>query len=78
MYATNRNKLGDKTVHIIRVITNSVRKPFVIAGIVDRMAAMLNYVLALLVGKENRNLKVLFSLSVHFRMMHCLLGQRCC
>lgn len=66
MYATNRNKLGDKTVHIIRVITNSVRKPFVIAGIVDRMAAMLNYVLALLVGKENRNLKVRDAAKYHF------------
>ena len=58
MYATNRNSLSDKTVHILRVITGTVRKPFVIPGIVDRMAAMLNYVLKLRVGKKNKNLKV--------------------
>lgn len=58
MYASNRNSLGAKTVHILKVITTDVQKAFVIAGIVDRMAAMLNYALKLLVGKENKSLKV--------------------
>lgn len=62
MYATNRNQLGDKTVHILKIITDDVRKPFVIAGIVDRMAAMLNYVLKHLVGKGSKNFKVIFQL----------------
>ena len=58
MYATNRNRLSDKTVHMLKVITADVRKPFLVAGIVDRMAAMLNYVLKHLVGKASKNFKV--------------------
>lgn len=58
MYAANRNSLGDKTVHMLKVIITDVRRPFVIPGIVDRMAAMLNYVLKHLVGKTSKNFKV--------------------
>lgn len=58
MYAVNRNKLSSKTVNVLRFITKDTGKPFVIPSIVDRMAAMLNYVLKQLVGKESKNLKV--------------------
>ena len=58
MYAINRNKLSSKTVHVLKSITKDTSKPFVIPSIVDRMAAMLNYVLKQLVGKESKNLKV--------------------
>ena len=58
MYATNRNQLGSKTVIALKFITEDTRKPFVIPGIVDRIAVMLNYVLKQLVGEESRNLKV--------------------
>ena len=46
MYAANRNRLSEKTVHVLKIITVDTGKPFVIPGIVDRMAAMLNYVLS--------------------------------
>ena len=58
MYAANRNKLSDRTVNVLKIITTDTRKPFVIPSIVDRMAAMLNYVLKQMVGKRSRNLKV--------------------
>ena len=58
MYAINRNKLSSKTVNVLEVITKDTAKAFVIPSIVDRMAAMLNYVLNLLVGKRSRELKV--------------------
>ena len=64
MYAANRNRLSEKTVHVLKIITVDTGKPFVIPGIVDRMAAMLNYVLTLLVGKESKKLKVNFRSSV--------------
>ena len=58
MYASNRNQMASKTLNALNFITKDTRQPFVIPGIVDRMAAMLNYVLKLLVGKGNVNFKV--------------------
>ena len=58
MYASNRNQLGSKTVNALNFITKVTSKPFVIPSMVDRMAAMLNYVLEKLVGKDSKNLKV--------------------
>lgn len=54
--------MSDKTVHMLKIITTDVRRPFVIAGIVDRMAAMLNYVLKHLVGKASKNFKVMYTM----------------
>lgn len=58
MYAINRNQLSSKTVHVLKVITKDTGKALVIPSIVDRIAAMLNYVLKQLVGRESKNLKV--------------------
>ena len=59
MFAKNRNLLGFKTVHAMEFMTTDLRKPFVIPTMVDRMAAMLNYVLKQLVGPKSKELKVL-------------------
>lgn len=60
-YAINRNQLAEKTVYVLKVITSDTTRPFVIPIIVDRMAAMLNYVLKQLVGEKSKNLKVRFT-----------------
>lgn len=58
MMARNRNMLAQKTVHCLEFITTDCRRPFVIPTMVDRMAAMLNYVLTQLVGPKSRELRV--------------------
>jgi len=58
MMARNRNLLAGKTVHTLELLTTGNSKPFVIPTMVDRIAAMLNYVLQLLVGPRSRDLRV--------------------
>ena len=58
MMARNRNLLAGKTVHTLELLTTDNSKPFVIPTMVDRMAAMLNYVLQQLVGPRSKDLKV--------------------
>ena len=58
MMARNRNLLARKTVHTLELLTSDNSKPFVIPTMVDRMSAMLNYVLQLLVGPKSKELKV--------------------
>ncbi len=41
--ARNRNLLGSRTVHALQFITKDTRQAFVSPALVDRMAAMLNY-----------------------------------
>ena len=60
MYAMNRNQMSKKTVHALKFITEDTRSPFIVPSFVDRMAAMLNYILKKLVGKGNKNFKVSF------------------
>ncbi len=62
--ARNRNLLGSRTVHALQFITKDTRQAFVSPALVDRMAAMLNYVLSKLVGPKSRELKVWLSLRV--------------
>ena len=62
--ARNRNLLGSRTVHALQFITKDTRQAFVSPALVDRMAAMLNYVLSKLVGPKSRELKVWPSLIV--------------
>ncbi len=62
--AWNRNLLGSRTVHALQFITKDTRQAFVSPALVDRMAAMLNYVLSKLVGPKSRELKVWLSLRV--------------
>ena len=58
MMARNRNLLAGKTMQAMQLITADTKKPFVIPVIVDRMVAMLNYVLKKLVGPKSKDLKV--------------------
>ncbi len=56
--------VGSRTVHALQFITKDTRQAFVSPALVDRMAAMLNYVLSKLVGPKSRELKVWLSLIV--------------
>ena len=58
MMASNRNQLASYTVDVLELITRVVHGPFVLPSMVDRIAAMLNYVLKQLVGPNRRQLNV--------------------
>ena len=58
MMARNRNLLGSRTVHALQFIAADTQQAFVSPALVDRMAAMLNYVLDQLVGPKSKELKV--------------------
>ncbi len=67
--ARNRNLLGSRTVHALQFITKDTRQAFVSPALVDRMAAMLNYVLSKLVGPRSKELKV--GLRVMVQLIYC-------
>ena len=56
--ASNRNQLAGYTVEVLELVTRDVQEPFVLPTMVDRIAAMLNYVLKQLVGPKRRQLNV--------------------
>lgn len=56
--ASNRNQLARYTVDVLELITRHLTSPFVLPSLVDRIAAMLNYVLKQLVGPKRRQLNV--------------------
>ena len=56
--ASNRNQLASYTVDVLELITRELQAPFVIPSMVDRISAMLNYVLKQLVGPKRRQLNV--------------------
>ena len=58
MIARYRNLLASRTVHALQFIAADTRQAFVSLALVDRMAAMLNYVLDKLVGPKSKELKV--------------------
>lgn len=58
--AGNRNQLASYTVEVLELVTRDVQEPFVLPTMVDRIAAMLNYVLKQLVGPKRRQLNVSF------------------
>lgn len=66
MLAKNRNLLASKTVHALEFISADLTKPFVIPTMLDRMVAMLNYILDKLVGPKNKELKVKNASKYHF------------
>jgi hypothetical protein len=83
--ASNRNQLAGYTVEALELITRDVQEPFVLSTMVDRIAAMLNYVLKQLVGPKRRQLNVGDMEKFHFHpkeLVHKLvsiyvnLGQR--
>lgn len=51
-------QLTNETVCMMKLFTKSVSAPFTMPEIVDRVAAMLNYTLDILVGPKSTNLKV--------------------
>ena len=56
--AKNRNLLAGYTVEALQQVTRDVQEPFVLPTMVDRIAAMLNYVLKQLVGPKRKELNV--------------------
>ncbi|CAG8448174.1 2139_t:CDS:10, partial [Ambispora gerdemannii] len=56
--ATSYMTLGDETVQMLKSMTEEVIEPFLTPEIVDRLAAMLDYNLALLVGPKSTELRV--------------------
>ena len=56
--ASNRNLLAGYTVDVLELITRDVQAPFVLPTMVERIVAMLNYVLKQLVGPKRRQLNV--------------------
>lgn len=56
--AKNRNQLASYTVEVLELVTRDVQEPFVLPTMVDRIVAMLNYVLKQLVGPKRRQLNV--------------------
>lgn len=60
MMAGNRNQLASYTVEVLELVIRDVQEPFVLPTMVDRIAAMLNYVLKQLVGPKRRELNVSF------------------
>lgn len=58
MMAGNRNQLASYTVEVLELVIRDVQEPFVLPTMVDRIAAMLNYVLKQLVGPKRRELNV--------------------
>lgn len=50
--------LGNETVHMLQYLTAEVVEPFMVNEVVDRLAAMLDYNLAQLVGPKCTELKV--------------------
>lgn len=58
--AGNRNQLASYTVEVLELVTRDVQEPFVLPTMVDRIAAMLNYVLKQLVGPKRKELNVCF------------------
>jgi ubiquitin conjugation factor E4 B len=51
-------QLANETVHMLQYLTTSIIDPFLRPEIIDRLAAMLNYNLVLLVGPKCSELKV--------------------
>ncbi|POS83583.1 hypothetical protein EPUL_003555, partial [Erysiphe pulchra] len=51
-------QLTNETVSMMKLFTKSLSAPFTMPEIVDRVAAMLNYTLDILVGPKSTNLKV--------------------
>lgn len=66
MLARNRNLLGSRTVNALQFIAADTRQAFVSPALVDRIAAMLNYVLVQLVGPKSKQLKVKDASKYHF------------
>ena len=56
--AKNRNQLASETVIMLELVTRHIQEPFVLPTMVDRITAMLNYVLKQLVGPKRRQLNV--------------------
>lgn len=56
--------LGSETVHMLQYLTAEVVEPFMVTEVVDRLAAMLDYNLAQLVGPKCTELKVLNEVAV--------------
>ena len=56
--ASNRNQLASFTVEVLELVTRDLQAPFVLPAMVDRISAMLNYVLKQLVGPNRRQLHV--------------------
>ncbi|CAI8017104.1 Ubiquitin conjugation factor E4 A [Geodia barretti] len=65
--ASNRNQLASYTVDVLELITRELQAPFVIPSMVDRISAMLNYVLKQLVGPKRRQLNVEDMDKFHFK-----------
>ncbi|KAI0322359.1 ubiquitin elongating factor core-domain-containing protein [Amylostereum chailletii] len=56
--ATSYNSLGSSTVNLLKVFTAEIKEPFMVPEIVDKLAAMLDYNLDVLVGPKCQDLKV--------------------
>ena len=76
--ASNRNQLAGYTVEALELITRDVQEPFVLPTMVDRIAAMLNYVLKQLVGPKRRQLNVshlhwynIYNVYMYMFCLHC-------
>ncbi|CDH50642.1 ubiquitin conjugation factor e4 [Lichtheimia corymbifera JMRC:FSU:9682] len=59
--------LGSETVHMLQYLTAEVVEPFMVTEVVDRLAAMLDYNLAQLVGPKCTELKVKNREKYHFQ-----------
>ncbi|KAI8149698.1 ubiquitin elongating factor core-domain-containing protein [Fennellomyces sp. T-0311] len=59
--------LGNETVHMLQYLTAEVVEPFMVVEVVDRLAAMLDYNLAQLVGPKCQELKVKNREKYHFQ-----------
>ena len=59
--------LGNETVHMLQYLTKEVVEPFMVSEVVDRLAAMLDYNLAQLVGPKCQELKVKNREKYHFQ-----------
>ena len=56
--AKNRNLLAGFTMEAMELITRDMTEPFILPTMVNRIAAMLNYVLKQMVGPRRRELRV--------------------
>lgn len=59
--------LGNETIHMLRYMSAEVVQPFMVDEIVERLAAMLDYNLAQLVGPKCTELKVKNPQKYHFQ-----------
>ncbi|KAF9533152.1 ubiquitin elongating factor core-domain-containing protein [Crepidotus variabilis] len=57
-HASSYITLGRSTVELLKVFTAETKEPFMMPEIVDRLAAMLDYNLQVLVGPKSKELKV--------------------